>query len=325
MNRTQLTLGGVLLLQVLVILLVRSPFADASAGWEARALLPGLEQAVVARLEVRGTENSKVTLLRVGEEWSVQELDGFPADGEKIAGLIDDLVGVEVRRPVVSTSRYHESFEVEDDDNQARVLLWDEGDEKQVDLILGSSPNFGLTHARLAGEAEVYEIRGLAPYDVRSDGDAWIDKSLVSLDADALSYFGLTNEAGSFELEKTDGAWKVVAPAEAAGELDATKLDDLMRSMALIRLDKSAGPTDDSAHGFANPAATLVMRWGAGAETSDTSEVTVLVGNRPADEESQRFITRSDFGFAGTIWEGSVKKLLEETLDGLYVTANPSS
>ena len=52
MNRTQLTLFVVLLAQVGLILLVRSPLSRASTTAESRALLPVLEAISLTRMEI---------------------------------------------------------------------------------------------------------------------------------------------------------------------------------------------------------------------------------------------------------------------------------
>ena len=142
------------------------------------------------------------------------------------------------------------------------------------------------------------------------------------MDTDETRVIGLslTNESGSFELEKQEGVWKVLSPAAAAGqELDAEKATALIRAVSSIRLSGGVGPLDEAAHGLARPAATLALRL-APDDTQEGSEaeLTVMVGGQVEGDESQRYITRGGFGFTGTVWESSVRQLLEETLDELY-------
>ena len=321
MNRTQLMLGGLLLVQVVLILIFHSPFSGATSGVESRPLLPVLAAVTPSQLEIRGSDDDVLTLVRQGGEWRVDNLGGFPADGQKVDDLLEDLKQLTVRRPVVSSGRYHAAFKVSGDEYEARVLLWDEpADDPQVDLIVGSSPNFRSSHVRLAGEDAVYEVRGLSPYDLRPDSANWIDKNFVDTDEARVIGLTLTNESGSFELEKQEGVWKVLSPATAAGqELDADKADALIRALSSIRLSGGAGPVDEASHGLAQPAATLVLRLGPDdAEESAETELIVKVGGQVEDNESQRYVTRDGFGFTGTVWESSVRQLLEKTLDELY-------
>ncbi len=321
MNRTQLMLGGLLLVQIVLILILYSPFSGATAGIESRPLLPALEAVTPSRLEIQGADDGVLTLLKQAGEWRVDDLDGFPADGQKVDDLLRDLEQLTVRRPVVSSDRYHAAFKVTEDEHEARIRLWEEAaDEPDVDLIVGSSPNFRSSHVRVAGDDAVYEVRGLSPYDVRPDSASWIDKNLVDADEARVVGLKLTNESGSFELEKQDGVWKVISPAASADrELDAGKAQALIRALSSIRLSDGAGPLDEAAHGLAPPAATLVLRLAPdeGQEGAE-SELTVNVGGQVEDNESQRYITRSSFGFTGIVWESSVRQLLEKTLDELY-------
>jgi hypothetical protein len=322
MNRSQLYLAGILVVQVALILVFRSPFAGASAGYETRPLLPGLEAITPDRVEIRSTDDEPVELLLENGAWRIEDLGGFPADGTKVETLLADLEQIRVRRPVVSSSRYHASFKVAEDEYEARVRLWagSEGDP-DVDLLVGSSPNFRTSHVRLAGKDEVYEARGISPYDLRPTTSSWIERELVDLDETRVTGVVLTNGSGSFELVKEGGVWKLQSDGEdAAVDLDQGKVDSLVRVATDLRLSDAAGPTDPAAHGFAEAAATVVLRYeepatdGGGATSG---ELTLLIGTTPEGEEAQRYVTREGFGFTGTIWESTVRRLLEETPEDL--------
>jgi hypothetical protein len=324
MNRAQLYLAGLLLVQVVLILVFRSPFSGATAAYESRALVPALDAITPGQVEILGPDDASIRLTRRDGAWRIDGLDGFPADGQKIEELLDGLREIRVRRPVVSSPRYHASFKVAEDDHEARVRLWDESEsEPDVDIIIGSSPNFRTSHVRLAEEDAVYEARGVSPYDLRPAEDAWIERDLVAIDESRIIGLTLTNASGSFLLSKQEGIWRVGSPEGGAeAELDQGKVDSLVRQAAEIRLSDGTGPVDEAAHGLAEPAATLVLRLrdvdAASGEATSARELTVRIGGKPEDDESRRYITRDGFGFTGTVWESSVRRLLEETLGDLY-------
>ena len=85
-----------------------------------------------------------------------------------------------------------------------------------------------------------------------------------------------------------------------------------------IRLNDGAGPVDEVVHGFAKPAATLVLRLQGGADDpggeAAIRELTIRIGAKADDNEAQRYLTRDGFGFTGTVWESAVRRLLEDTL-----------
>jgi hypothetical protein len=325
MSRTQLALSGVLVLQLLLILVFRSPFSEATGAAEQRPLL-AFDEADAVHIGLGGSDEEPITLEKSGENWGVAELGGFPADGEKIANLLRDLEGLTVRRPVVTSKRYHETFSVTDENNEGRVRIWSGSeDDPVVDLIVGNAPNYRTTDVRLAGEDEVYEVRGLTSYEIGSATTNWIDKDLVDVSEDQIVDLRVTNENGAYELEKRDGAWTVVAPADATErQIDGGKVEDLLRTVATLRLADAVGPREPEAHGLASPAATVVVRWtsdgtgATGAESpADLQQLTVEIGAVPEDNESQRFVSRSGFEYTGLIWESSVKSLLEGGVDDL--------
>lgn len=332
MRRTQLVLGGLLLVQAVLILLLRSPMSRAVGGAEARPLLPALTGISPIRLELQGPDQEKVTLLSKGGRWTVEEAGGFPADAQKVSKLLDDLRGLKVRNPVVSSSRYHSTFKVKEDQPEARIRIWDDAaGEPKADLMLGTSPNYRTTHVRRAGEDPIYEVRGLATYDIRADRGTWIEKKLVDVPEAALVGLSLTNAKGSFELEKQDGAWVVRSPENLKGrKLDQEKVAALIRSATPLRLADAAGALDEQAQGLASPAATLKLRWtpapaaaeaGEPAAPAAPQELVLRVGGKVEGKDDQRYVTASGFDYAGTIWDSSVEKLLSEQVADLAGTS----
>jgi hypothetical protein len=317
MNRNHTTLAILLIVQVALILLVRSPFSGGTSASESRPLLPMLEALTPMQIELLGNEDRRVTLIKEAGGWQLGDLDGFPADDEKIEQLIDDLRALTIRRPVVTSKRYHASFKVADDENQGRVRLWDNpAEDPAIELIMGSSSNYRALHVRLEGTSEVYEVRDLAAYDVRADPEAWIEKDLVDVPEGQLVNLAVTNANGSFELIRQDGQWSAEG-SEAA--LNSDEVDSLVRAASSIQLAKPAGLRDAAAHGYAAAAATVTLRYRPPGEpdSTDVREIVVTVGAKPDADSSERYITRSDFEFSGVVWESSIRALLESTLDGL--------
>jgi hypothetical protein len=323
MTRTQMGLCAVLFVQIVLIVMLRSPLGSAVAGSEARPLVPGLDQVEVARVEIRGPGDEWLTLERDGTGWSVGSVGGYPVDGGKVDDLIDDLRGLEVRRPVVTSGRYHASLEVTEDEPEGRVRVYAEGSEDPAaDLILGSSPNYRTTHVRTADDDRVYEVRGLEAADVRPDASAWVEREYLSVDTDRVVGVGLANAEGSFELERVGEQWQAIAPAGGAREIDPDEVESLVRSVASLYIADPVGPVDDAVHGFDEAAATLTLRLQADADEVDEGaaleeEVVLVVGKVLDDNESQRYVRKIGFPFAATVWNSSVEELVATTLDDL--------
>ncbi len=324
MTRTQKQLLGLLAVQLVLIVLLRSPFSRASGSVALKPLLPALEAFTPARIELFGADEDKVTLIRQGEGWGLDELGGFPADANKVDDLVEKLRGLQVRRPVVSSSRYHEAFKVTDDTNEGRVKLFgDRADDAKVDLLLGTSANYRSLHVRSRGEDPVYEVRDLATYDVRAKPGNWAHMEFVDVPEAELASVVVSNAAGSFELVRGDDGWSAVGSDIV---LDQDKVSTLVRSASSLRLAEPLGPVGGGGAEPADPALTVTLRWwtgGAGAdegaEAEAQQELVYWIGDKLADSDTQRYATRTGFDFKGAIWDSSVSNLIEKKLEELAV------
>jgi len=328
MTRSQRYLAGLLVIQVALILLFKSPLSgNTGTSTESHPLLPQMAKLDAERIEFLGKDGKDLNVKRVDGDWSVVEAGNFPADGSKITKLLDELTTAKVRQPVVSSDRYHKTFKVTEDDNEGRVRVFASGaDKPAVELILGTSSNYMLNHVRVKGDDRVYEVRGLGSYEMRADADNWINKTLVDVPTEQVVGLSLKNGAGSIEVARKDGQWSLVAPAEMAGQaLDQSKVDDLVRVASTLRIQSAAGALDEQGQGLADPATTVTLRVAppgdAGASGATPQEVVVRLGGHPPDKDTQRYVTRSGLPFAATVWDSSVKSLIEKTAKDLLPSA----
>jgi hypothetical protein len=322
MSRNQWILAGLLAVQVLLLLVARGPMASSATPIEAQALFPQLESFTPERLEIQGAGDELVTLSRGAEGWAIDEADGYPAQADKVDQLLEKLQEVQVRRPVVGSSRYHRALKVAEGERERRVRLWQDGSgSPDLDFFLGSSPNYQRIHVRRADDDEVYEIQGLGSYDVRPDAQAWFDSAFVGVEPAQVTSLRLENSQGAFEIEKgADGSWSVVSGGEPGRLLSATKVDSLVRTAASLRAVKPAGRRDDTAHGLGSPQATVLLRYTApGGELApeETREVSVLVGGATAGDDARLYIARSGFDHVAEAYKTSVDRLLEQKLEDL--------
>jgi hypothetical protein len=271
-----------------------------------------------------------VVLERRGEDWVLEEADGYPADTSKVDDLLDSLEEIRVRRPGVSSDRYHGALKVEDDNHERRLRIWgDSGADPEIELLVGTSPNYRLSHVRRGDEDRVYEARGISTYDLGSEPDAWIDKKFVDIVADNVTSFTLTNGHGSFSLVRDGGEWALASAADT--ELDQSAVDSLVRSVSRLYLSEPAGPVDPIVHGLDIPVVTVELTTEApgvpdllqddetpAAETGASEVVTLALGAEVTDGEGKRYASRSGFDFAVVLSKYDADKLNDHKLDDLY-------
>lgn len=345
MNRTQWVLAGILALQV-VLLGVVIPWTGGQDGGSPRLLLPELESFTPARIEIEEGNDKSVVVRHEGATWTLEAQDGYPADSSKLEGILENLEALKVRRPVVSGSRYHAALKVTEDDHERRVRIWDDAsDDPKVDLFVGTSPNYRISHVRRGGDDRVYEARGLSAYDLRAEPGAWVEKQLIDVNADDVVSIKLRNEHGELALEKNEeGSWTIVEPP-AAKAPDPAAVDSFVGSLTSLWLVDPAGTTDRPELGLDAPVATveIAYREGGAAELDEKREdpeeaadesgegetaqsvearpvltVELRVGAEVEGGEGKRYAARGGFAHGVVVSKYDAEKILDKKLDDLY-------
>ena len=329
MSRSQWILSGVLAVQAL-LLVVTSPWSGDGGAVASRVLLPELESLRPTRLEIHESDERSVVLERRAEDWVLEEAGGYPADTAKVDELLDSLGEIRVRRPVVRSDRYHGALKVEEDDHERRVRIWeDSGDDPRVDLLVGTSPNYRLSHVRRGDEDQVYEARGISAYDLGSDSGAWIEKKFVDVVSDNVTRFELTNAHGTLSLERDGDSWILASALDE--ELDTAAVNSLIRSVSSLYLREPAGPVGDSGYGFESPAATVEITTQAPEipdllkdpeapvlEPPAPEVVTLVLGSEVPDGDGNRYASKSGFDFAVVLSKYDADKLKDHKPADLY-------
>ncbi len=261
-------------------------------------------------------------LERQDEVWRVEQAGGYPADKTKVDKLLDDLEQAKVRRAVVTSSRYHETLKVTEKENERRVRVWEAGkDDPAIDLVLGSSPNYGVNHVRRIGENPVYEVRGLSPWSMQADSGAWIDKQLLDIEADDVTELTLRNEHGEIVLGRREDGWVVLGDESAA--VDSSKIDSFVRSAGGLRFDRPAAGTDDTDYGLDDPAATLELVYAIDDATSES--VLARIGGAAGEDGDQRYAQLDGSEYVVILSKWDADRLLDQKLEDFFVDDEPAS
>lgn len=315
MNHKQTILTVALAAQVLLLVFLKVPFSGTAEAGLVRPFLPELEGLAATRLAIEDGEGGSVGLTFAGESWTLDEADGYPADGSKVDAMLEDLRGLKIRRPVVTSSRYHAQLKVADEDHERRIRIWsDAAGEPAVEFLVGSSPNYRISDVRRHDEDEVYEVMGLSAFDVQADSAAWIDKKVVGVPAEEVIGLKVTNGNGSFELARQDGVW-MVADGTAGGDLDQTAVDSLVRAYASIFMADPVGKLDGPAHGLDTPVAVVELIREAPAEP-----VVLSVGGSVEEEGNKRYATVAGRDFTVTLNEFDANRAMDKKLDDLLAS-----
>jgi len=318
MNRTQSILALLLGVQLLLLLVLWSPFTSGSAASATTVLLPELESFAPTKIEIEGGDESLV-LGRKEQTWSIGEAGGYPADGAKVQKLLDELEQLEVRRPVVSSARYHEALRVTSEQHERKLRLFDaDGTSPRVELYVGTSPNYGINHVRRSDRDEVYEVKGLSPWDMRPEASSWIETRLLDLEPDRVRSLSLSNGHGAFELRRgDDGGFTLVAGGSANAELDRAAVDSFVSSLTSLRLSEPAGRADGGAdYGLAAPAGRVELVYEAEQGASKTFDLAL---GAEAEGGEKRYARVAGSEFAVILGKWDADRVLDKKVSDLLV------
>lgn len=173
-NKT--TLGALLAIQLVVIGVL---LAASSGGIEEPPVFLSFDADAIDGVSVSNSEGS-VELSKVDGTWQLP--DGVPAAGFKIGSVLERLSNAAGGWPVANTGSSRERFEVTEESHQRHITVR-AGEDTVADIFLGTSPGYRKTHARRAGDDEVYAIK-FSNYEAGVKTSDWLDRSLLRPDGD---------------------------------------------------------------------------------------------------------------------------------------------
>jgi hypothetical protein len=207
---------------------------------------PGLAQrlAGAARLEViRNTQ--RVTLLREGETWRIEQLDGYPARPSRVRETLTGLTELRLVEERSSDPAAHARLGVDDPATEgstaARLRVLDANGAVLADVLLGrrrvrtqgQAPE--TIYARRMGEPRAWLAEGRIVPD--ADPQLWVDRDLVNLMAERLRRVEI-RRAGEEPLilaraGEVDAPLRILEP-ESAPAPDSISLEEVGRAFEML-------------------------------------------------------------------------------------------
>lgn len=273
--QTKTILGATLAAQ---LVLAGALFASRAANDAGQTTAPWLAFPAgdVTRI-VLADANDSTTLAKTNDRWQLSDLQQLPANAGRITGMLDDFSKLTTRWPVAQSASGRERFEVGDDKFQRHLQLYN-GDKLLGEYYFGTSPGFRQTHARRAGEDEVYAL-SFNNFDLPVDDNDWLDKGLLKVsDVDRV-------EGDGFVLTRSGDDWQL-APGN---EPDATAFDNSKAKSLATALQN-----------------LQVLRVAASVPTGESRKITVHSGGTAwtysfTKADNSYFVQRSDIEQAFTI------------------------
>jgi len=275
LSRFNQILLGLLVLQLIIGAIIFWPQRQAEAVLSLS--LTGFAQADVTGLTITDDKGEQLAIKKGGDGWELAEIAGFAVNAETVTELLDKVVGLETNRLVTRTKDSHKRLQVADD-GFARQLIIETADGQSRTVYLGSSPNAGSTHIRLAGEDEAYLSSDLAVWQVDTRASAWINTDYFQIASTDIKAISLINPSGTLIFERVgEEDWALDGLAEGE-ELLVNNVKSLATRLASLRMAKPIGLAAEDWMGLDNPLVSITLTTEAEGEGPQTHAI--LVGGK---------------------------------------------
>ncbi|MBN1659786.1 MAG: DUF4340 domain-containing protein [Anaerolineae bacterium] len=316
MKRWNTILVAMLVVQIAIAAVVFWPRQAASGG---EPLWAGLEAGDVARIDITDGEGRQIELARAGTDWVLPAAGDYPVRQEPVDELIAGLVALNTSRLVTQTPASHDRLGVGDEAFERRVEIETAGGTRYR-LYIGTSPSYGATHVRAAGEDPVYLTSELAAEDASVTASWWVDTGYVSIPTEEVQAIQVENAQGTFELVKEGDTWTLSGLA-AGEELDQNVAGTLANRAATVNLLRPLGREEEPAYGLDDPAATVTV---AAAGEDGTARTYVLTIGARLPDESAYVVSWSESPYYVAVGEFAVRDFVEKERAGLLVQPTPT-
>lgn len=250
----------------------------------------GVERVVI---EETGEDAETLELAREGESWKVASHHGYPAKGEEVKNLLENLAGLKARAPMTTKEKRHAQLGVDAEEYRRRVTI--KGADGELVVYIGKSAGPNQTAFRIKGSRETYGVTGLSTSSASPRVTQWVDTSYFSVDEKNIDSLNVLNDQGSFDLLRTDdGGWEVLENGEPAeppeGEVVNTPhVKELLGKISSITLSEPAGSKE------LDQPTTVTLRMKS-EESESEGESSAVSGEQihlditPADEEGKLYV-----------------------------------
>jgi hypothetical protein len=177
MNKTIRILIALLALQIALAIVLQLRHTD-FAPPRGKPLI-GARIEEVDRITIDASDHSHAVLAKVGNEWQLPGLGGFPADGKQVEQLLNQIQRIAPDAPMATTADAPERFNVADNRFDRRIIL-SHGDKILETLYLGTPQGARDMPIRRAGDQSVYGIRATA-IDLMTKDDNWATTTALQL------------------------------------------------------------------------------------------------------------------------------------------------
>jgi hypothetical protein len=223
MNRTIAILGVLLAGQL--VLAGALHLGDNAGATPTASSLAHFDRESVDAIELADADDAKLRLERGDNGWQVAQADGFPADGDQVDQLLQQLAALQGQLPVAQSESARSRFGVAASDFERRVALEADGDTV-AKLYLGTAAGPGELHARAADSDMIFEV-AFALSNAPVEPTPWTDTEVAHVGTEQITRIEMpdfrvtrTDADEAWQLQRDDGGKQTIDRAQARQMLD---------------------------------------------------------------------------------------------------------
>ena len=196
MGRVLVIIGGLLALLVVVAFSVTIYEGGVREEKKAEAAMFHIAPAQVDRITIDGPDGTQARLVRVDERWVLPDLDGFPAEAEKVETLLHRLLAIDRKQPADSRDNTLKDLRLTDSSFERRITLV-RGGKELATVLVGKARGPRHVYLRRADEDTAYTaVFGL--FDASPDAVEWIDRGVLKVSLGDITAIEVHPDNGEF-------------------------------------------------------------------------------------------------------------------------------
>ena len=335
MNRTNIILAGILIVQAFLLMLgLLAPDPEPTTVSN-EPLLADFATGDATQITITDVDANELVLSKMDDGgWALPMSADYPVQDAQVTEMLAGLRGLQTNRLIASNTSSHNRLMVSETDFERKVDITTSGGN--YTLYVGTSSGSNATHMRLEGQDAVYLTSGLAAWQLPTDVTSWVDAIYFSQPREGITQLTIENENGEYSFEQAENVWTYTELDE--GEVFVEDgITAPLRNVSAVRLTNVVSTDEISNYADAEPLAIAmivvtteeVIPGAEGEEPTTnvtTSEHTLNIYTAPISEEESTdnvnyVVKSSDSDFYVVVPETSVSGILELNRETIVMDA----
>ncbi len=268
--------------------------------------------AITGRNDGEKAPPPPVVLVKSADGWIIESADGYPAAQNLVDPLLENLGKLKAREVIASKSTSFPGLEVADEMFTRRIEV--AGTDGEAHGVLVGAASGKEINARVAGDDEVYRVRGLTAFTIAEHANRYFERQLLKLEAASVSAIELRRPGQPpFVLEKgADGAWTAPGRVEPVVQSEA---EAFVGSLGNVRMLEPVGKEKKPDMGFDQGTVVYLT---ITDEAGQTRSETYRLGAEIAGESGRVWFALDSSPFVFKAMKGSFQPALSQELTPLF-------